>query len=520
METNGRGCARVRTTSYCAQPTIGARLFGRLSLRYINSKLTSEPPLLRLPLRFSIFQLRILPLPLKPFIFLIHQLLVQHQYLTSRLGTSSAVQVSQTSLLCLYSPTELPYLSLLVFVPLWSKMSAPNDFYSAQLSFGDDDYELFNFDPNNLFGLDDLSNVNVAGFGSSIPNDGQDLDSFTEDDVANQSSVIGIDEYTSSYLQLDGDASAYQDTGVDGFADNQFPQAGLEPAPEYVPATTEAEAVQSPVPSESPASEQHSPEPETPLAPSFDPDRTITKSPSPQPPNPQTSKATTDDEGGYVCQPHVPSKFYPAYRAVFADSATARAHRRLPKHKSRPASDINDALRRRDFWVKRIYESMVDVSVASDGKTSWQYKRFGTQSAYDPDDLEAAAHNVFDRALAVHRTGWTRPLIYQKVAVRGKRQDKGGESVLHRLEAICAVLQQSKAAVDEAIQGGLKLARLCYNPYERKVGKKGNQSANINKASQIAAGKAALAAKNAAAEQTLGEGESEDVGADENETVE
>jgi hypothetical protein len=395
-------------------------------------------------------------------------------------------------------------------------MSGPDGFFSAEYFLEDSllNSELFNLDSNDFFNLGTFVTDSGVNFDGPIPNDGLDLDSFSQDENIDLSSFVSPDAFTSPYFHTDNDITNHQDT----LTDEQLLLTGLETDPELPLLGTEAVTVQSPVLTEHHQSREPSPEPapepEPPSPSRMDPYRTITKSPSPPPANSQTSKAPSNDEGAYVCQPHVHNNLYAPYSSLFKDSAAAKAHRRKSKHQARTASDIDDARRNRDNWVKRIYESMVDVSVAIDGRSSWQYKRFGTQPAYEAEDLEAAAHNVFDRALSVHLTGWTRPLIYQKVAVRGKRQDKGAESVLHRLEAICAVLQQSKAAVDEAVQGGLKLAKLCYNPYERKVGKKGNKSANINKASQIAAGKAALAAKKAAEQKALAESKGEGEGAE------
>lgn len=97
---------------------------------------------------------------------------------------------------------------------------------------------------------------------------------------------------------------------------------------------------------------------------------------------------------------------------------------------------------------------------------------------HDPIDLEATAHHIFDRAVAVHEIGWNRLLIYYKDAKRGKLVDVGEKCLERRLACICRVLQQQKSIVDDALRGGITLRLLCDNPAARGATKISNNLGN------------------------------------------
>lgn len=130
------------------------------------------------------------------------------------------------------------------------------------------------------------------------------------------------------------------------------------------------------------------------------------------------------------------------------------------------------------YWVRRIYDSIIDVSDVRDSEKSINLVRFEEKAAYDPTDIEATAHHVFDEAIAVHTRGWVRPNIYHKKVVRGKLMDISQTSVERRLARICLLLRHVKAACDDALRGGLTLALLCDNPEARGSTKDSNNNGN------------------------------------------
>ena len=129
------------------------------------------------------------------------------------------------------------------------------------------------------------------------------------------------------------------------------------------------------------------------------------------------------------------------------------------------------------YWVRRIYDSIIDISDVRDSEKSINLVRFEGE-AYDPTDIEATAHHIFDEAIAVHTRGWVRPNIYHKKVVRGKLMDISQTSVERRLARICLLLRHAKAACDDALRGGLTLALLCDNPEARGSTKDSNNNGN------------------------------------------
>jgi hypothetical protein len=137
------------------------------------------------------------------------------------------------------------------------------------------------------------------------------------------------------------------------------------------------------------------------------------------------------------------------------------------------------------FWVQEIYEAMIDIGEMVDGKSSIHRNRFIKHQVFDPMDLEATAHHVFDAALAVHEKGWSRPTVYHKKVVRGKLTDVSEKSIETRLSRICMCFRQNKATVDDAIRGGVTLALLCDNPEARGFTKASNNTGNQRRGQRL-----------------------------------
>ncbi|OSS45937.1 hypothetical protein B5807_08079 [Epicoccum nigrum] len=171
----------------------------------------------------------------------------------------------------------------------------------------------------------------------------------------------------------------------------------------------------------------------------------------------------------------------------FRSAAEAKAHRRLARVKAK--SEANDIIRvksfGRDYWVCRIYNAMICTQQITDSQASTNRTRFTRNKVFDESELEAAAHHVFDEAIAVHERGWTRPKVYHKHTVRGKSVDKSENSVEMRLSRICALLQHTKSAVDDVMRGGLTLALLCDNPEARWHTKVSNDVGNAKRGARL-----------------------------------
>ncbi|KAF1838493.1 hypothetical protein BDW02DRAFT_483953, partial [Decorospora gaudefroyi] len=182
-----------------------------------------------------------------------------------------------------------------------------------------------------------------------------------------------------------------------------------------------------------------------------------------------------------------PQPRYPPYSGRFQTAQEAKTHRkrmRVPAKSNAP--DIERVKRSgRPYWVRRIYEAMIDITAISDGEASIHRERFVSGDAFEPHDLEAAAHHIFDAALAVHERGWNRLAIYHKKVVRGKLMDVSENSLEMRLTRICLCLKQSKATVDDALRGGVTLALLCDNPEARGSTKQSNNQGNSKRSERL-----------------------------------
>ncbi|KAF2177045.1 hypothetical protein K469DRAFT_525668, partial [Zopfia rhizophila CBS 207.26] len=182
---------------------------------------------------------------------------------------------------------------------------------------------------------------------------------------------------------------------------------------------------------------------------------------------------------------------YKGYQGHFGSGGEAKAHRQSTRKAARPMDPNFQFIKHycRGYWVERLYNAMIDVSDIIENKTSKFYTRFVVNPAFDQADMEATCHNIFDKAIGVYEKGWCRPMIYYKTAVRGICKDET-KSLEERLGKICAVLKESKAACNDALEGGLPLRKLVDNPEQRRVSKASNNSGNYYKSLQIKAGRA------------------------------
>lgn len=183
-----------------------------------------------------------------------------------------------------------------------------------------------------------------------------------------------------------------------------------------------------------------------------------------------------------------PNALYtPLTTSRFKTSAAAKAHRK--RARLGPKSQAPDIAKvkafGRDYWAVRIYNAMINSASITDGTRSVHRVRFTTKAAFDPLDLEAAAHAVFDKSIAVHERGWNRPRVYHKNTVRGKLVDISGGSLELRLSRICLVLAETKSAVDDAVRGGVTLALLCDNPEARRFTKESNNLGNKKRGERL-----------------------------------
>lgn len=196
---------------------------------------------------------------------------------------------------------------------------------------------------------------------------------------------------------------------------------------------------------------------------------------------------------------------YPAYAGTFTTSKDAKDFRkRMRVPPKNLATDLERVKRygrkhpclKRDhepqanppagqYWVRKLYEAMIDISSVADGDSSIHRQRFTDSAVFDPDDLEAVAHHIFDSALAVHERGWVRPSVYHKKVVRGKLTDVSEKSLESRLVRICLCLKQKKATVDDAMRGGVTLALLCDNPDARGFTKLSNNNGNKKRGERL-----------------------------------
>ena len=139
----------------------------------------------------------------------------------------------------------------------------------------------------------------------------------------------------------------------------------------------------------------------------------------------------------------------------------------------------------RGHWVRRLYESMIDVSCITDSESSIHRQRFVDSKVFDEKDIEAAAHKIFEEAVAVHERGWNYPMVYYKKVHRGKLEDQCLDSVEKRLALICRCLAESKAAVDDALRGGITLGLVCDNPMARGGTKQSNNTGNRRRGERL-----------------------------------
>ena len=87
---------------------------------------------------------------------------------------------------------------------------------------------------------------------------------------------------------------------------------------------------------------------------------------------------------------------YVPYQSKFKTGEEAKAHRK--RMRIEPKKDPRVAFVKRhgrEFWVRKIYEAMVNSSDLEDGEKSTHYNRFVNKLAFSADDVEATAHHLF-----------------------------------------------------------------------------------------------------------------------------
>ncbi|KAF2867126.1 hypothetical protein BDV95DRAFT_610998 [Massariosphaeria phaeospora] len=178
---------------------------------------------------------------------------------------------------------------------------------------------------------------------------------------------------------------------------------------------------------------------------------------------------------------------YPAYTGAFKNAREAREYRQRVRRGPKPADDVELIKTQRQFWVKRLYNAMINTAQIIDGAGSNHLKRF---TVYKPEelealDVEAVAHEIFDACVHVHEKGWTYLKLYHKDSVRGSKVDSSKKSLRMRLERICHVLKTVKATCDDALRSGVTLALLADNPDIRIATKKANNTGNAKRKAQI-----------------------------------
>lgn len=178
---------------------------------------------------------------------------------------------------------------------------------------------------------------------------------------------------------------------------------------------------------------------------------------------------------------------YRPYRYMFKSAAEARAHRTKARHPAKEAKDIDRVEQYgRYYWTKRIYESMINIDLIFDNKSSVIATNFSKLRHFDEDDLEATAHHIFDECISVHRRGWTGYDYNRHDYKRGKCKDIFHDTIEGRLERICGILKHSKAIANDCIVGGDDLLmQTVDNPIHRASTKTANNKGNMDRALRL-----------------------------------
>ncbi|KAL5402853.1 hypothetical protein PMIN06_008934 [Paraphaeosphaeria minitans] len=178
---------------------------------------------------------------------------------------------------------------------------------------------------------------------------------------------------------------------------------------------------------------------------------------------------------------------YRPYRYMFKSAAEAQAHRTKIRHPAKIAKDIERVEQYgRYYWTRRIYESMINVDLIFDNKTSVIATNFSKLHHFNEDDLEATAHHIFDECITVHRKGWTGHDYNRHDYKRGKSKDVFAGTIEGRLERICGILKHSKAIANDCIVGGNDLLmQTVDNPIHRASTKTANNKGNMERAERL-----------------------------------
>ncbi|KAF2438697.1 hypothetical protein P171DRAFT_504185 [Karstenula rhodostoma CBS 690.94] len=178
---------------------------------------------------------------------------------------------------------------------------------------------------------------------------------------------------------------------------------------------------------------------------------------------------------------------YAPYRYMFKSAAEARAHRTKVRHPAKIAKDIDRVEQYgRYYWTRRIYESMINVDLIFDNKTSVIATNFSKLHHFNEEDLEATAHHIFDECISVHRRGWTGYDYNRHDYKRGKLKDIFPGTIEGRLERICGILKHSKAIANDCLVGGNDLLmQTVDNPIHRASTKTANNKGNMERALRL-----------------------------------
>lgn len=139
------------------------------------------------------------------------------------------------------------------------------------------------------------------------------------------------------------------------------------------------------------------------------------------------------------------------------------------------------------YWVRRLYEAMIDIRNPIDGlgQNAIHVKRFRDSVTFDPADIEACAHKVFDYALHIHQQGWNRTQVYHRVVTRGSSADQGEHSIEVRLQRLCLMFRLRKSMVNDCLRGGVDMRLTVENPDCRWNTKRNNDRGNAKRSLRL-----------------------------------
>lgn len=183
-------------------------------------------------------------------------------------------------------------------------------------------------------------------------------------------------------------------------------------------------------------------------------------------------------------------KPYPAFANAFRGNAeAARNFRRASRIAGVPDPNIEAVRANRAYWIEQLYNAMTRAQEKElvDSEGSGHRARF-LNAHFDYLDIEACCYKIFEKALEVAEKGYTGIDLYVRVARRGKLVDPTKGNVAARLGLLCDILGRCKGCCNDALEGGVALEQLCFNPVARENSKIGNNIANAVRAGRIRKG--------------------------------